>query len=52
MKQLIGDHLSVGQHSVVWDDKDETNKPVSSGIYLYQLKTENYEQTKKMILMK
>ncbi|MDP8201176.1 MAG: SBBP repeat-containing protein [Candidatus Tenebribacter burtonii] len=52
VKQLIGDHLSVGQHSVVWDGKDETNKPVSSGIYFYKMKTNNNEETKKMILMK
>ena len=37
---------------VVWDGKDKNNQPVSSGIYLYKLKTDNFEKTKKMILMK
>jgi len=52
VKQLISDQLPAGQHSVVWDGSDENNKPVSSGIYFYKLKTGSYEQTKKMILMK
>ena len=40
------------QSSIVWDGTDQTNKPVSSGIYFYKMKSENFEQTKKMILMK
>ena len=52
VKQLISSQLSVGQHSVVWNGTDQTNKPVSSGIYFYKLKTENYEKVKRMILLK
>jgi len=40
------------QSSIVWDGTDDNNKPISSGIYLYILKTDNFEKTKKMILMK
>ena len=39
-------------NQVVWDGKDDNNKPVGSGIYLYKLKTGNFEQTRKMILIK
>ena len=52
IKQLVSDQLSAGQHSVVWDGKDENGKSATSGIYFYQLKAGKYEQTKKMILMK
>jgi len=52
VKQLVNDHLSVGLHSVIWNGKDDSGKSVSSGIYFYRLKTENYEKTKKMILIK
>jgi len=52
IKQLISDQLSAGQHSVVWNGKDDNGKSVSSGIYFYKLKTANFEKTKKMILMK
>ena len=37
---------------VVWNGKDENNKPVASGVYLYKLKSGKYSDTKKMILMK
>jgi len=40
------------QSSIVWDGTDHSDKPVSSGIYFYKLKSGNYEQTKRMILMK
>ncbi|RLC50015.1 MAG: hypothetical protein DRI23_07990, partial [Candidatus Cloacimonadota bacterium] len=40
------------QYSVIWNGTDDNNKPVSSGIYFYKLKTGNYEKTKKMILIK
>ncbi|HPR18235.1 MAG TPA: T9SS type A sorting domain-containing protein, partial [Candidatus Cloacimonadota bacterium] len=38
--------------SVVWDGTDDNNKPVSSGIYFYKLKTGKIEKTKKCLLMK
>lgn len=41
-----------GQHSIVWNGKDDNNQPVSSGIYLYKMKTDNHEETKRMILLK
>ena len=39
-------------HFITWNGTDQNNKPVSSGIYFYKLKSGNFEQTKKMILMK
>ncbi len=39
--------------NVIWDGKDEKGKPVSSGIYFYQLKIgDETLSTKKMILLK
>jgi len=52
VKQLVSEQLPAGQHSVVWDGRDDSGKSVSSGIYFYKLKTGNYEKTKKMILLK
>jgi hypothetical protein len=52
VKQLFSDQLPAGQHSIVWNGTDESNKSVASGIYFYKLKTENYEKTKRMVLLK
>jgi len=52
VKQLVNEQKASGQHSIVWEGTDYNNKPVSSGVYFYKLKTKNCEKSKKMILMK
>jgi photosystem II stability/assembly factor-like uncharacterized protein len=53
VKMLVNEILSVGVHSVIWDGTDENRKPVSSGIYFYQLKVgKGFSETKRMLLLK
>ena len=52
VKTLVKDKLEAGKHTVIWIGKNDNNKPVSSGIYLYKLESGNFEKSKKMILMK
>jgi PKD repeat protein len=52
VKQLVNEQLPIGRHSVVWNGRDNSGKITASGIYFYDLKVGNYQQTKKMILMK
>ena len=53
MIRTLGNGLfSLGTHKIDWDGNDTNGNPVSSGIYFYQLKSENVIDTKKMILMK
>ena len=52
IKTLLSEQFSAGQHSVMWDGKDSNDKQVSSGIFLYKLKTGDFQQTKKMMLIK
>ncbi|MCS5652955.1 MAG: right-handed parallel beta-helix repeat-containing protein, partial [Candidatus Marinimicrobia bacterium] len=41
-----------GYHAVTWNATNDLGVPVSAGIYLYQLQTEGFIKTKKMILLK
>ena len=40
------------QSSIEWDGTDDNNKPVSSGIYFYKLKSSEIEISRKMLLLK
>ncbi len=52
VKTLVNDIFSAGRHSVVWNGRDDSNKEVASGLYLYKMRSGKYSSTKKMILMK
>ena len=52
VKTLISSEQSMGQHQINWDGKDNNSHLAASGIYFYILKTKNYFDAKKMILMK
>ena len=41
-----------GKYTVQWDGTDLNGNKVSSGIYLYKLKTSDYTNIRKMVLMK
>ncbi len=49
---LKNNTLNQGIHEVVWNGKDINNHSCPSGVYFYQLKTNNQVLSKKMILMK
>ena len=41
-----------GYHALNWNATNDLGAPVSAGVYLYQLQTEGFIKTKKMILLK
>jgi len=52
VKTLINQTQEAGYRSVIWDATNDYGKPVSAGIYLYQIQAGEYMQTKKMVLLK
>ncbi|MCF7794140.1 MAG: hypothetical protein K9N09_04165 [Candidatus Cloacimonetes bacterium] len=50
--QLRMTQAGKNSYSVIWNGTDQSNKPVSSGIYFARLKAENVEASCKMLLLK
>jgi len=50
--QLVNIAQQAGFKSVQWDGSDSMGKPVSAGVYLYQIQAGEFVQTKKMVLLK
>ncbi len=44
--------FALGNHEVIWDGRDNSNNPVSSGIYFSVLKGKNTKLTRKINLIK
>ncbi|MBL7108289.1 MAG: T9SS type A sorting domain-containing protein, partial [Candidatus Cloacimonetes bacterium] len=53
IKGQLVKQLKLEINEVIWDGKDNTGKPVSSGIYFIKLdNSDNYSYVKKMLLLK
>jgi len=52
VRTLINQIQDAGFKSMTWDANDDRGKPVSAGIYLYQIKAGEFVQTRKMVLLK
>ncbi|MBS4016035.1 MAG: T9SS type A sorting domain-containing protein, partial [Candidatus Latescibacteria bacterium] len=50
IKTLVNAPLEQGMHNYIWNGRDENNRKVAEGIYFYTLKTDDYSQTKKLVL--
>ena len=50
--QLVNTTQEAGYKSVQWNATDMHGKPVSAGVYLYQIRAGDFVQTKKMVLLK
>jgi len=52
VKTLVNQIQDVGYNSIIWNATNDYGKPVSAGIYLYQIQAREYISTKKMVLLK
>lgn len=50
--ELCDAYLEAGNHQLVWDGSDSKRKYVTSGVYFYRLQADDFDQTRKMLLMK
>ena len=52
VKTLMDLTQDAGYKSVIWDATNDYGKPVSAGVYLYQIQAGEFVHTKKMVLLK
>ncbi|MBV6444484.1 MAG: T9SS type A sorting domain-containing protein [Ignavibacteriales bacterium] len=52
VRSLVNGEVSAGAQSVVWDGKNDAGLRVPTGVYFYTLKTGEFTESKKMILLK
>ena len=52
IKEYDLNKISAGNHSITWDATNSAGDPIVAGVYFYQLQTNNFTKTKKMVLLK
>lgn len=52
VRVLYSGESSAGNHSIVWDSRDDSGRSVATGTYFYQVKVGDAVQTKKALLIK
>ena len=52
VRTLVDESVGEGRHKYVWDGRNASGSPVSSGLYFYRLTAGNRTLTKKMVLLK
>ena len=52
IRTLVDAVMPTGRHQVLWDGMDESGESVGSGIYLYHLQTEVFQESKRMLLLR
>ncbi|MFZ5980154.1 MAG: C1 family peptidase [Candidatus Zixiibacteriota bacterium] len=49
---VVNEVKPAGEYSATWNGTDDCGHGVASGIYLYKLETDEYVETRKMVLLK
>lgn len=52
VRRLVDSLWLAGRHVVQWDGANAQGRQVASGVYLYQLRTGTFVQTRKMVLLR
>ena len=52
VRTLVDEEMKAGYYTIEWNGQGIDGKQVASGIYFYRMNTGNYQETKKMLLLK
>ena len=51
-RTLVDDRQKAGSYSVEWDGRDNSGRQMASGIYFYNIKADDFQSVRKMVLVK
>jgi hypothetical protein len=52
VRQLVNEHKDAGNYTAYWDGRDNSGGEVASGVYFYRISAGDFNDIKKMVLMK
>jgi hypothetical protein len=52
VRTLVNEHQDAGKYTIIWDGCNDTGDQTTSGVYFYRIKSGDFSDIKKMILMK
>jgi hypothetical protein len=52
IRKMVNEFQDPGQRLVQWDGTNAAGRPVSGGVYLYSIQAGQYQETRKMLLIK
>ncbi|MCK4716772.1 MAG: T9SS type A sorting domain-containing protein, partial [Candidatus Marinimicrobia bacterium] len=52
VRTLVNEKQDAGYKSIIWDGRDNEGCMVTSGMYIYQMITDEFQKTRKMTLLK
>jgi len=52
VRALLDEPRGAGEHSVIWDGRDDAGRSVASGVYFYRLEAGSSTETRRMVLVR
>ncbi len=52
VKSLVNGEVGVGFHNLRWDGRDNVGRKVASGVYFVKFETEQYQETRKLVVLR
>lgn len=52
IKTLLSENLQAGAHSIIWNGRNQAGNPVAGGVYFYVLRSNGFEDSRKMVYLK
>ena len=52
VQRLVDGKMAAGVHSAQWDGRDDSGRPLASGVYLCRFRAGDFTQTKRIVLLR